>query len=77
MVPHPEALSAVRRDHSNSAQEVLPEAQKLLLQVLGMLSDPIGEKHANNTLPFRLARGHLLTLLDHLARMMESRRPTK
>jgi hypothetical protein len=55
-----------------SSQEVLREAQELLMQVLSLLNDPICENHASATWSFRLARAHALTLLDHLARMTSS-----
>jgi len=55
-----------------SPQEVLKEAQRLLMQVLCILSDPICAKRSTAAGGFRLARGHALTLLDHLTSMAES-----
>jgi hypothetical protein len=56
-----------------SSQEVLKEAQQLLVQVLRILSDPVCEEPSSAAWSFRLARAHALTLLDHLARMLDSR----
>ena len=58
--------------HNLSSREMLKDAQKLLLQVLSILEDPICENHPSSAWSFRLARAHALTLLDHLARMSES-----
>jgi hypothetical protein len=56
-----------------SSQEALKEAQKLLMQVLRILNDPICEKHSSRgAWSCTLARAHALTLLDHLARMVDS-----
>ena len=55
-----------------SSQEVLKEAQRLLMQVLSILNDPICTKRSTAAGSFRLARGHALTLLDHLTSMADS-----
>jgi hypothetical protein len=57
-----------------SARAILKEAQDLLMQVLSILNDPICEKHPSAGWSFKLARAHALTLLDHLARMMDPQR---
>ena len=55
-----------------SPQEVLKEAKRLLMQVLCILNDPICAKRSTAAGSFRLARGHALTLLDHLTSMADS-----
>jgi len=55
-----------------SSQEVLKEAQRLLMQVLSILNDPICTKRSTAAGSFRLARGHALTLLDYLTSMADS-----
>ena len=54
-----------------SSQELVKEAHQLVAQVVSILNDPIHEQDAS--LPFRLARAHALTLLDHLETMADSR----
>ena len=70
LVPQTEERSAALDDRS--PREVLKEAQKLLMQVLCILNDPICAKRSTATASFRLARGHALTLLDHLKSMADS-----
>ena len=53
-------------------QDVLNEAQTLLLQFLSLLDDPICEKHSRTVWRLRLARAHARTLFDHVARMIDS-----
>ena len=68
--PQTEERSAALDDRS--PQEVLKEAQRLLMQVLCILTDPICAKRSTAAGSFRLARGHALTLLDHLTSMADS-----
>ena len=68
--PQAEERSAALDDRS--PQEVLKEAQRLLTQVLCILNDPICAKRSTAAGAFRLARGHALTLLDHLTSMADS-----
>jgi hypothetical protein len=69
MVAHPEALVSEASDVEGAP---LREAQRLLTRVLGILNDPISEKHSSTALSLRLARAHALTLSDHLIRMLDS-----
>jgi|SRR6185503_12952127 len=55
-----------------SPQEVVKEARRLLMQVLCILNDPICAKRSTAAGALRLARGHALTLLDHLTSMADS-----
>jgi hypothetical protein len=68
--PQSDERSAAPDDRA--AQEVLKEAQRLLMQVLSILNDPICAKRSTAAGAFRLARGHALTLLDHLTSMADS-----
>ena len=73
-IPAPEPPTEERSAalDERSPQEVLKEAQRLLMQVLCILSDPICAKGPTAVGSFRLARGHALTLLDHLTSMADS-----
>ena len=53
-----------------SPMELVKEAQDLVRQVVRILNDPICEQHSSLTL--RMARAHALTLLDHLAELMDA-----
>jgi len=68
--PHTEERSTALDDRS--PQEVLKEAQRLLMQVLSILNDPICAQRSTAAGSFRLARGQALTLLDHLTSMADS-----
>ena len=68
--PQTDERSAALDDRSS--QEVLKEAQRLLMQILSILNDPICTKRSTAAGSFRLARGHALTLLDHLKSMAPS-----
>jgi hypothetical protein len=67
----PEKRSAELEDLRS--RDLLKEAHQLLLQILTILNDPTCRKHSSASWSLRLARAHALTLLDHLARMVESR----
>ena len=54
-----------------SSRDTVQEAHKLVTQVVCILDDPICEERSN--LAFRLARAQVLTLLDHLANMLDPR----
>jgi len=55
-----------------ASKEALKEAERVLMQVLFILNNPICENRANASWSLKLARAHALTLLDHLAAMVNS-----